>query len=122
MQPGFDLDLQIAIEVMGFTEKKDNDGKLIAIRDEPNDYDYFIDENEFEFNPSEDIGDAFLVVERMKELDYDAYIEVGATGDSYSCEFAHVAEYHKRESHVYDSMPMAICLAALKVVGVDVDE
>lgn len=104
-----DIDKRIAVEVMGRT-----------VIDVPDDGYYIVKENNWRypqdsFEPSTNIADAWLVVEKMRELGYwwEGY---------YSNEGHFIMFYNETangESLPVESMPMAICLAALQALGVN---
>lgn len=66
------------------------------------------------FNPPESIADAWLVVEKLRELDNYVRIELHPSG-----QWCHVAVWrHGKITNIRsDTAPMAICLAALSAVN-----
>lgn len=95
MQPGRELDALIAEKVMGWVV--DGDGEIFHGGV------YLMDLNQW--RPSTDIGCAWRVVNRMRELDYSLNISVGA--------YCHVAVDIHWDGKYYESAPSAICNAAL---------
>lgn len=73
-----------------------------------------------EWMPTRDIECAWRVVERMQELGYFPTIWLQQVADkkAWRCEFAHLQERDAVSEH--ESAPMAICLAALQALGVEV--
>jgi Phage ABA sandwich domain len=76
------------------------------------------------FEPSTDIRDAWLVVEKLRETKifslYDAWD--GDDNKIFCAVFEYNDTYHVVDYKGYaDTAPLAICLAALKAVGVEVE-
>lgn len=125
LKTGDNFDDLIAEKVMGFSKVLDDDGTLISFIDEPNEMEYFCSDDESEFSPTTDIGDAWRVLERLKELGFGVNI-YGQKGFDYKVEI-----YYKTfstEFFYFDSgevlgeeksAPLAICKAALKAVGME---
>ena len=73
-----------------------------------------------QWSPSTSIADAWEVVERMRELSFVLTLSWQSRNSEwcahwfYPADRTHKAAFHK-------SAPRAICLAALKTIGVDVD-
>lgn len=129
MKPGLELDVLVATKVMGFVERK-NDFGVTYLFDDPNENAYLMLDTHSEFNPSEDIEDAWMVVEKLNEMGHgvEIYTEKGFNpkvviyGDNSKGVFdSFRGSYVLCASHG-DYVPHAICLAALKAVGVEVDE
>jgi hypothetical protein len=117
MKAGRDLDALVAEKVMGLEPKQpDNVGYrrdtwVYAI----NDYDdngpvYVVDCPEF----SEDTSAAWSVLERMRELGWYASLETGRGQDK--CTLTRLGGDSERLA-TGETLPLAICLAALKAVG-----
>ena len=70
----------------------------------------------FDFRPSEDISNAWKVVEK---LEFDVKVTKCKSFVGYQC---HVFIPDKVQMCFAKTAPMAICLAALKSVGVDVSQ
>lgn len=80
-----------------------------------------IDLEAWQFRPTTSIADAWLVVEKMKEKGLHCDIVVRVNGH-YGCEFEDrycIGEHDTLYSEG-DTAPMAICLSALKALGVEV--
>jgi hypothetical protein len=84
-------------------------------------------DSESEWSPSEDIADAWKVVEKL-QVDWNVNVgtanpyskrkDVARKIDKYYCEV-----YGEKEYVVYaETSPMAICIAALKAYGIEVAE
>ncbi|MGG3987424.1 BC1872 family protein [Bacillus smithii] len=107
----------VAEKVMGWEPVYD-DGDIISFITEYGTL-FFSDDDECEWNPSTDIQDAWQVVEKLKiavipqagdpptDMKYLAEIDRQPFGDNYEA-YAGTAE-------------LAICLVALKAVGVEID-
>lgn len=101
-------------------KKKDDDGSIISLVDEPSGRHYFFSDDDREFSPSERIQDAWKVVEKLREdgyavrltLEDDEPIEALITKNDGSGDLI----YGKGET-----TPLAICKAALKTVGVGIE-
>jgi hypothetical protein len=107
------IDILVAIHVMEFEPIFDT-GAIISFETEFGTL-FFSDGDDNEWSPSTDIQDAWLVVEK---LDFPVKVTKNTVVEP------------KYQTHVFipdnvkmvfsDSAPMAICLAALKSVGVEV--
>ena len=110
-----DIDKQIAEKVMG--------GEWESLDAMTNNNSYKTGEHEFarriNFNPSTNIADAWLVVEKMRELGYSINIEAQQKG-KWRCNIILIGnEWTTRiETADEDTAPMAICLAALSALEV----
>lgn len=61
----FEIDCLIAEKILNWEVNRDEDGNLISYYDAPNETLYFMEDEEWrEFTPSEDIGDAWKLVEK----------------------------------------------------------
>lgn len=70
------------------------------------------------FEPSTNISDAWLVVERMRELGYFFWIETLAQDcGNYRVTFAITKDEYKTHSAISDTAPLAICNAALQALS-----
>ncbi|TCJ98221.1 UNVERIFIED_ORG: hypothetical protein BDK47_1187 [Anoxybacillus amylolyticus] len=67
-----------------------------------------------DWNPSTNIADAWQVVEKFE------IVEINRIMDGYSCEITLFDPFRIRRGEA-KTAPLAICLAALKAVGVDVE-
>lgn len=111
-----EIDRLVATEIMGFTPVYD-DGDLIAFQDQPNERSYFMSDDDCEFTPSTYIGDAWGVVEKLNVT-------------CNICKFRNMQPKYKVNFHTNsdrfveyaESAPLAICLAALKAVGVEIQK
>ena len=116
-----EIDRLVAEKVMGWVAAsevmRDEDTKLPFTRrywsDTEGNY-----TNQFHFVPCERIQDAWLVVEHFIKKGWDFSIET-------TLHFNFVVDFNDGGANMYcetsESAPMAICLAALKVVGVDIN-
>ena len=69
---------------------------------------------------STSISDAWLVVERMREMGYNFHASVSAEGSKVAATFLASNDPLPVSRWTLDSMPMSICLAALRSLGVEV--
>ena len=80
----------------------------------------YSDLHESPFNPSGDIRDAWLVVERFKNSGLEISIYTDAEGST-----CHIIDAPSSLMTIWereaDTVPLAICKAALKAVGVEVE-
>jgi hypothetical protein len=67
---------------------------------------------------SSNISDAWQVVEKMKEIGYMMWLEQEGV---YQCVFFRGLGYQVHDYSVASSAPLAICLAAIKAKGIDID-
>ncbi|WP_203363062.1 hypothetical protein [Bacillus sp. REN10] len=121
----YEIDQLVAEKVMGWEIKK---SELVNAEQTVNTYiesEYVLDVLLFnddihrEWNPSEDISDAWIVVEKLsKEFGVKVYQDEGAPCE---CDLHHWSEEPKYHGEA-ETAPMAICLAALESVGVEVPE
>lgn len=74
--------------------------------------DYFADQEDF--RPSEDIFYAWKAVEKFE------IVEIKRIMDGYSCEITLFDPFRIRRGEA-ETAPLAICLAALKAVGIEVE-
>lgn len=116
-----EIDRLIAEKIMGWNIREVSDG-VKWIQAEGYEL-YFSDDIYREWMPSEDMSDAWLVVEKLRERKiftiYDAWDEKDEK--IFCANFQYNDTYHVVDYSAYaDTAPMAICLAALKVVGVEV--
>jgi hypothetical protein len=77
--------------------------------------------HEYDWEPSTDISDAWEVVEKMKEMGFNYFMQDCYT-KSHAVTFIHWinTENGKSQKHydnISETAPMAICLAALKAVN-----
>lgn len=118
MKSGPELDKLVAEKVMGFTPIKDDDGTIICFVDEPNETEYFSSDDECEFSPSTDIRDAWEVVDK-----FSYSLQLTQSHGYWTCTMVYkinergVGQYISAEAKI---APLAICLAALKAVGIEV--
>jgi len=66
-----------------------------------------------DFNPSKNISDAFLVVERMRELGFYIRLRLSTNSGDWICQFINI-KTECGDIEVHKLAPMAICLAALE--------
>lgn len=111
------VDALVAEKVMGWHVKavcKDDGGKYIGL---------LVRERltHLPWSPCSSWDAAGQVVERMRELGWtmNLDVEAGALRNPYDCRFFH-GDGERRAMQIEQSAPLAICLAALKAVGVDV--
>lgn len=71
---------------------------------------------------STDISAAWEVVEQLRLLGYQGGIDWARPEPGYECAFwsSSISPYEKQSSRA-ETAPMAICLAALKVIGVSIE-
>lgn len=106
MPAGRELDLLIALKVMGWEHNSLGDA--------------WIREGEpwvgcDEFQPSVDIAAAWEVVERLKEL--GVYLTICTLENDYQCELDRLKTYELAcDSVISETAPLAICRAALLAV------
>jgi hypothetical protein len=115
----------IAEKIMGWEAFKDDDGTIISWVTEYGNL-FFSDDEGSEWQPSTDMADAWQVVEKMAEdnewvlnelehsLDHEGRI------NGFYCYFHHL-EIGSGGSVKAETAPLAICLAALKAKGIDVE-
>lgn len=125
MKAGRELDALIAEKVMGWTKKE-----LPTNRVNPSYTAWYWVSNDDNvkiptnfFNPSINLHDAWQVVEKLKKD--NIYIDIySLPSDGYRVETStHDGEQYVHMSTVgADTAPLAICLAALKAVGVEIDD
>lgn len=112
-----EIDALVAKKVMGWGDRtiEMDDYPKIAIRD------IFGFDNPMEFSPSTDIGAAWKVVERASDFDLsretNAYIKKRGEDFKYYAEIWIDGELGVAHGK---TMPIAISLAALKAVGVEI--
>lgn len=105
-----EIDRLIAEKVMGFTPIEDS-GCVIGFETEGETL-FFSDDCWSDWSPSADIGDAWQVAEKFKERN------ILSSAGSYYCTLkGDDGRFYAGED---EAAPMAICLAALKSVGVEV--
>ena len=114
MKPGRELDLLIAEKIMGLEIA---DSLVDELEDYYPTYKVTDDEDWSELpvpKYSTDIAAAWKVVEKMKNNHWPFYL--ANYDNKWSCQFA------KDSSHaISDQVPHAICLAALKAKGVEIE-
>lgn len=118
------IDQLVAEKVMGFTVDKREDSlnkcKIIKISADKNPFNYTYVES---FRPSSNIKDAFKVVEKLRE--HYIFLTLTTGEDSYVAEFTEndINNPDKYITYVAEAqmVSMAICLAALKIVGHEED-
>jgi hypothetical protein len=113
MKAGRELDALIADKVMGWEKCNESylyfDGVIFRTL-ELTSYG--------KFEPSTDIADAWLVVEKLRDKNLEIHLEsqYNSFGERvYFCEFSNILVAKEAET-----APLAICLAALKACGVEV--
>ncbi|WP_199426265.1 BC1872 family protein [Thermaerobacillus caldiproteolyticus] len=111
-----EIDRLVAEHVMGWEPVYD-DGDLISFVTEFGIL-FFSDDDEREWSPTIDIADAWQVVEKLNEDDFDFQVwrEKGKYNVEFSKDFFYLYGFAESET-----APLAICLAALKAVGVEVE-
>lgn len=71
---------------------------------------------------STDMSAAWEVVEKLRLLGYQGGIDWARPESGYKCAFgASLIPPHQRQSSRTETAPLAICLAALKVMGVSIE-
>ncbi|MED3650634.1 BC1872 family protein [Heyndrickxia sporothermodurans] len=103
-----EIDKLIALNIMGWNENQIiemDDYSRIAINDS------FVP---FEFSPSTDIKDAWLIVEKLSKAS-DFELSKDCDDSFYICEF--LFALNKVYVSRAETAPMAICLAALRTIG-----
>jgi len=113
MQPGVELDDIIATKIMGWERDVNHDyGKIYA------DKQGYMVMTVDEFKPSTEIEHAWMVVDKLNEMGYSIETRQYANG------YASVVTWLKNPQHgaiVGDTVPNAICLAAIKEFGVEIE-
>lgn len=94
----------------GFTAWVNDDGKIVKYE---NDCTLHVHQYDF-WRPTINIADAWQVVEKFE------IVEINRIMDGYSCEITLFDPFRIRRGEA-KTAPLAICLAALKAVGVDVE-
>ncbi|GAA0415259.1 hypothetical protein GCM10008934_02740 [Virgibacillus salarius] len=114
------IDQLVALRLLGYTEIKNDVGTTTWLVDEPNEQSFFFLGNEREFSPSERIEDAWQVVKELRENYFEISITIGE--DIINVEVSTTIDDPKKVYYAYqqESLPLAICKAALKTVGVEV--
>ncbi len=130
MKPGLNMDCMVAEKVMGCHTKKNHKGLFdLVIPGGVNSVDWRRESMTWMGCPdySTDIKAAWDVVEKIKHLKPDGererFFEMGWTADGWWVGWgvsAGIGGYSFYTSIIADTAPEAICLAALKSVGVDV--
>lgn len=126
MKPGRELDFEIAIKVMGWTRDNYGDwdykGSQAWRRNDYGEHSFFHEE----FNPgahpfpphySTSIEAAWEVVELLRSKEIFLVLDNCEFEQAYEAEFTDFYETHRCSTRS-DTAPHAICLAALKAVGV----
>jgi Phage ABA sandwich domain len=115
-----EIDRLVAEKVMGWEPFYD-DGDLISFVTEFGTL-FFSDDDESEWNPTIDIADAWQVVEKLKNTG-DVLIAKDFDDNQWEVEITiwQNESIHKHFVVKAETAPLAICLAALKSVGVEVD-
>ncbi|WP_199425796.1 BC1872 family protein [Thermaerobacillus caldiproteolyticus] len=113
-----EIDRLVAEHVMGWEPVYD-DGDLISFVTEFGIL-FFSDDDEREWSPTIDIADAWQVVEKLIDEGYDINVY------NHNKEFNVEINIEEDDKHLWfygeaDSAPLAICLAALKAVGVNIE-
>lgn len=118
MKPGPELNLKVALEIMGWEQHPDY--KHLARDTRPQSLGAFMDIKTSLPKYSEDIAAAWEVVEKLKSNSQNHMIDIFWDVDLWYC---HIHSHDKIERHVYgeETAPHAICRAALKSVGVEVE-
>lgn len=85
---------------------------------------YYIDsegKTYYDFSPSESMQDVWFIIEKLKQDEQYYFILQNGDYYDYECTFR---DYFTKEEFIAedDSAPMAICLSALKVRGVDINK
>jgi len=110
MKSGLELDVLVTTKIMGVVD----------------DVDSFVDGRIYVFSPSIRIQDAWQVIEKMEATGYRFVIHTDISTYGSGKKLPLVRVFDKNSNFitkgVSDSIPRSICLAALKVVGVEVDE
>lgn len=121
MQAGRELDELIATKVMGWRKEIVYPPTELMppyyIWVNPMDSDNCLPK----FNPSTNIADAWEVVEKMLEQGYDMRLDYLYAHETYICLFDKAIPYYSEGGEYANTAPLAICLAALKTVGVKVN-
>ncbi|UAT29475.1 hypothetical protein K7T73_12780 [Bacillus badius] len=113
-----EIDRLVAEKVMGWEPNLDDDGTVLSYDTEFGNL-FFYDDNENDWSPSVNIQDAWKVVDEMR-ANREFRFELVTTESfslNYKCRFRLDDVFVKVVSK---SAPLAICLAALKAVGVEV--
>lgn len=114
-----EIDRLIAEKVMGWeTQEFKNIGVVTAYTE----YGEMLIPDDF--SPSEDIQDAWVVVEKLRESKTFLLCDAMDKEDNliYCASFQYNDNYHSISHEACtNTAPMAICLAALKAVGVEVE-
>ncbi|HEY8542624.1 MAG TPA: hypothetical protein VIL29_09590 [Pseudothermotoga sp.] len=113
-----EIDRLVAEKVMGWEPYYD-DGDLISFITDAGSL-FFSDDDECEWNPTTTIQHAWQVVEKLIDNGYDFTIY------NHNKEFNVEINIEEDDKHLWfygeaNSAPLAICLAALKAVGVEVE-
>ena len=127
MKAGRELDALIAEKVMGWAATHEdelyiwfNDGVPGPPKRFCSDIDYYR-ENPFFWSPSTQIADAWLVVEKLREM--GAWISLGAKDGAFNWDFRGIIREEQDDERRFiahaATAPLAICLAALKAVEGD---
>lgn len=117
MQPGTELNALVAEKVMEW--KREGDWFEVP---------YWISGGTFQahadaFRFSTEIASAWQVVEKMREFGWFFYMDNGSQGDSFFVTFHEGKDFSDdgcSASAEAPTAPLAICLAALKALGVEV--
>ena len=128
-QAGREMDARVAEKVMGWTVVRD-----IRFWDHSQPMPAFVQYAEGKwgvvkvggsgyepFDPSESIADAIEVVEKMKADGWAVNIYSGNGSQCWEAEFGHPSDRSQDAGSETSPLPLAICLAALRVKGVEVD-
>ncbi|GAB7387388.1 hypothetical protein BSNK01_12240 [Bacillaceae bacterium] len=119
MEAGRELDALVAEKVMGWTYRKLptlDEGAWVIEEKEPVIW-------ESRWKPSIRIKDAWLVVEKMIDSGFDLHLDADwKNGVYYYCEFSNLIGGLGVFGHEAETAPLAICLAALKAVGVEAED
>jgi len=129
MKAGLECDALVATNVMGLESFVEENGDVIVV--DQNLKTYFPGTNNKQgFAPSTRIQDAWMVVEKLKEMGYRIdIININSENNAFvQSGIAKVGDWrvyiNSHEKNIYkthESAPLAICLASLKALGAEVN-
>src|SRR5262245_49929072 len=115
MSESDDLVRAVAIEVMGWTITHSERSPTVWWYSKPKG-----SVHEHEWHPDTDIADAWIVIERMRELGYYGWVDWFERDDEHKDFYALFGKLKGADNEEWTSMektaPLAICRAALAVV------
>lgn len=106
-----EIDLLVAEKVMGWIPQREMQGKILYVLQDGT-------QIAFDWKPTTNIADAWQVVEKLRKDSYGFEIEDGFD-KKYQCCFYGSARSYTCEA---ETATLAICLSALKSMGVDIEE